>query len=412
MKTFEELYHEVTSSAVKGNMTKTLKKLKQEGYSDNQLACLLRPEECAPVFKFNKCGCSDGKCVASCLFQAITNNDGEIFIDKGKCVGCMKCVDSCEEGNIVITHDTLSVINILRQKKRAVFALIAPAYMGQFGKNITSGQVRTALKTIGFTGMVEVAIFADILTFKEALEFDHNIKNEDDYQLTSCCCPVWISMIRKKYPEIATHLSKSVSPMIAAGRIIKELYKDAYTVFIGPCLAKKSEAREEDVKGAVDYVLTFKELQDIFDGANIDISSLEGEEMEHSSYAGRIYAKAGGVSKAVTDTLSRIDEKKAKEIKTTCASGVKECMALLNDIEVGKREFNFFEGMGCKGGCIGGPKALKKEEETIEKIESYAEHSAYPTPLDNPYVIELLHRLGFENIPEFIEKSHILSREF
>ena len=92
---------------------------------------------------------------------------------------------------------------------------------------------------MGFQGLIEVAVFADILTLKEALEFDANIKKEQDYQLTSCCCPVWIAMIRKVYQELMPHVPGAVSPMVAAGRVVKKLHPEALTVFVGPCMAKK-----------------------------------------------------------------------------------------------------------------------------------------------------------------------------
>ncbi len=131
--------------------------------------------------------------------------------------------------------------------------------------------------------MVEVAVFADILTLKEALEFDEHINSNDDFQLTSCCCPVWIAMIRKIYHELIPHVPGAVSPMIAAGRAVKQIHPDAVTVFIGPCIAKKKEAREPDIADAVDYVLTFQEVQDIFDAAGIQPEELADNDREHSS---------------------------------------------------------------------------------------------------------------------------------
>lgn len=117
--------------------------------------------------------------------------------------------------------------------------MVAPAVAGQFGPNVTMGKLRTAFKRLGFTGMLEVAVFADILTLKEALEFDRNIQSEDQFQLTSCCCPMWIAMIKKLYHQLLPNVPGSVSPMIAGGRTVKALHPKAKTVFIGPCLAKK-----------------------------------------------------------------------------------------------------------------------------------------------------------------------------
>lgn len=128
----------------------------------------------------------------------------------------------------------------VRSEEKDVYALIAPAFVGQY-ENASPGQLRSALKAAGFKGMVEVAVFADILTLKEALEFDEHINSNDDFQLTSCCCPVWIAMIRKIYHELIPHVPGAVSPMIAAGRAVKQIHPDAVTVFIGPCIAKRKK---------------------------------------------------------------------------------------------------------------------------------------------------------------------------
>lgn len=192
----------------------------------------------------------------------------------------------------------LPALDAVKHAKGPVYALIAPAFLGQFSTVVTPGRLRSAFKLLGFTGMVEVALFADLLTLKEALEFDRNIHTETDFQLTSCCCPMWIGMIRKLYHELMPHVPGAVSPMIAAGRTVKKLHPDAVTIFVGPCIAKKAEAREADLAGAVDYVLTFQEMQDIFQAADIHPELLEESERDHSSRAGRIYARTGGVSEA------------------------------------------------------------------------------------------------------------------
>ena len=260
--------------------------------------------------------------------------------------------------------------------------------------------------------MVEVALFADILTLKEALEFDKNINSENDYQLTSCCCPIWIAMIRKIYNQLIPHVPGAVSPMIACGRTIKKLHPDSTTIFIGPCIAKKAEAREPDLVGAIDYVLTFQEIQDVFDFAGIDPTQMEETTKDHSSKGGRIYARTGGVSEAVYSTLKNINPDKKISIKTQQANGVKECKAMINSLINGETNANFFEGMGCIGGCVGGPKAIINKEKGKKHVDEYGNQAKYKTPINNPYVIELLHRLGFDNIDDFLEHSDIFIRNF
>ena len=183
------------------------------------------------------------------------------------CVGCEECIRRCREKNLTASRDILPALAAVRTGTAPVYAMIAPAFVSQFDRGVTPGRLRSAFKQLGFAGMVEVATFADILTLKEALEFDRNVQSEQDFQLTSCCCPMWIAMIRKIYHELMPHVPAAVSPMIACARTIKKLYPDARTVFIGPCIAKKSEAREPDLAGDVDFVLTFQEVRDIFDFA-------------------------------------------------------------------------------------------------------------------------------------------------
>lgn len=413
MKTFIELYKEITEGAMKEGLENKLKKLKNDDYDKHQLECLVHPEKQPPVWQIKECGCRDGKCIAACLFDAIKKDEqGKITINRELCTACAACVEACESNSLVLSRDTVSAIEALKEENAHVYAMLAPAFSGQFGDGVTIGKLRTALKKIGFFGVVEVAAFADILTLKEALEFDKNIKEEGDYRLASCCCPVWIALVRRKFANTLEHLTHTVSPMIAAGRVIKSVFPGAKTVFIGPCTAKKAEAKEKDVADAIDVVITFEELQNIFEAAGINPAEEAEEKSEHSSSAGRIYAKAGGVSRAVEMTLKRVRNESETKIKTHVACGVQDCRALLERIESEGTEYNFFEGMGCKGGCIGGPKVLQPSDETQKSVESYAAEAKFSTPIDNPYVIDLLYRLGFETVEDFLENCDILNRSF
>ncbi|MDZ4957127.1 iron hydrogenase, partial [Clostridium perfringens] len=145
-----------------------------------------------------------------------------------------------------------------------VIAAVAPAIMGQFGENVSMDQLRSAFIKIGFSDMVEVAFAADMLTIKEAVEFNRHVNEPNDLMITSCCCPIWVGMLKKIYKELVPDLSPSVSPMIATARVIKKLNPDAKVVFIGPCIAKKAEPKDPDLIGDIDFVLTFQELDNIF----------------------------------------------------------------------------------------------------------------------------------------------------
>lgn len=409
MKTFHQLYLDILNQEMQQGRT-----LDKE-YNPYHMDCLLHPERYAPVVFAKECEqCAyEQACQNSCIFDAFEEDaEGKIRINKDKCVGCGACVDVCKLENLIENKEILPVLQSIRKEQKEVYALVAPAFLGQFGEEVTAGKLRAAFKAMGFQGMIEVAVFADILTLKEALEFDANIKEIKDYHLTSCCCPVWIAMIRNIYHELLPHVPGSVSPMIAAGRVVKKLHPKAVTVFIGPCMAKKKEARELDIADAVDYVLTFQEVRDMFEAADIHPEKLGEDEKEHSSKGGRIYARAGGVSQAVKETVEQLNPQRKVQFRAEQADGVPACRAMIERLKNGDSDANFFEGMACNGGCVGGPKVMIDKDQAKENVRRYGEEAEYKTALENPYVMELLSRLGFQTIENFLENSDILTRTF
>ncbi|TQI66002.1 [Fe-Fe] hydrogenase large subunit C-terminal domain-containing protein [Clostridium sp. KNHs216] len=416
MTTFNELYERLVKASVENREPQELEKIREQEFDPHHLDCLLNPEKYAPVLRIGECECSSSEqapCEGKCLFDALYRDEkGNVQINKDLCVGCSECVESCQTKKLTASRDILPALAAVHEAKAPVYAMIAPAFISQFSKDVTPGKLRTAFKMLGFAGMVEVALFADILTLKEALEFNKNIVKETDFQLTSCCCPMWIAMIRKVYHELMPHVPGAVSPMVACGRAIKAIHPDALTVFIGPCIAKKAEAREPDISDSTDFVLTFQEIQDVFEFAKLDLAALPEDERDHSSRAGRIYARSGGVSEAVQRTSKRLSPDRKITVRAHQADGVPACKAMINDLLAGKIDANFLEGMGCVGGCVGGPKALIPREEGRENVNQYGQEAVYQTPIDNPYVIELLHRLGFDTVESLIEHSDIFTRKF
>lgn len=416
MKTFYSLYNKAIEAGVKNKIAEELRDPeKLVDYDPHHLDCLLNPDKHAPVIRLDDCPCSEEQkteCQKACMFNAIgRDKDGNIMISRKNCVGCGDCIEKCKE-NLTDRKEILPVLELLNDSEEPIYAMIAPAFISQFSEEVTPGKLRSAFKVLGFAGMIEVALFADILTLKEALEFDRSIITDEDFLLTSCCCPIWIAMIRKIYNKLVPHIPASVSPMVACGRSIKKLYPNAKTVFIGPCLAKKAEAKEEDIKDAVDYVLTFREVADIFEVAGIDPSKLGEDLRDHSSEAGRIYARTGGVSEAVQKTLNRLRPNRKIPLKAQQANGAVECKALLNEIRNGNINANFLEGMGCVGGCVGGPRIIIDKEKGRVHVNEYGKQAKHETPADNPYVIELLQKLGFETIDSLLEDDTMFTRKF
>ncbi len=416
MQNFNELYKRLAKAAVENKTQEELEKVRKSNFDPHQLDCLLHPDRYAPVWRIGECNCSEDEgteCKIKCLFNALYKDEkGNVEIKKELCTGCSDCIESCKAKKLIDSKDILPALEALHNAKGPVFAMIAPAFISQFSKQVTPGKLRSAFKQFGFTGMVEVALFAEILTLKEALEFDRTIVDEKDFLLTSCCCPMWIAMIRRLYNQFVPHVPGAVSPMVACGRSIKQLEPNSITVFIGPCIAKKAEAREADIADAVDFVLTFQEVKDIFDFANINPAEMEDDLRDHSSKAGRIYARTGGVSEALESTVKRMNSNRKISVKAQQANGVPACKEMLKSLKDGNITSNFLEGMGCIGGCVGGPKAILNREEGRENVNKYGDQAIYETPIDNPYVIDLLHRLGFDTVESLLEHNNIFTRHF
>ena len=242
--------------------------------------------------------------------------------------------------------------------------------------------------------MIETSLCADLITMKEAFEFNEHVKEASDFMITSCCCPVWIKLIENKFPELVEHISPSVSPMVASARVLKTFEQEAKVVFIGPCIAKKSEALLPDVKGAIDFVLTFQELSAIFQAAEIEPAKELDIEKPQASWSGRIYGRTGGVSEAVGSTLTKLVPRRAQKFTPITVDGIPECQKMLEQIKSGHLTANFVEGMACKGGCVGGPGRLIPPTSAKEYVDNYGAIALSHTPVENPQVYAILNRLG------------------
>ncbi|MPM08248.1 hypothetical protein SDC9_54560 [bioreactor metagenome] len=356
------------------------------------------------------------KCQSSCPFDAISYDDSNksTYINYDLCVGCGLCIDSCKDGKFLDKIDFLPILDLLKNNK-TVIAAVAPAIIGQFGENVTMDQLRAAFIKIGFSDMIEVAFAADMITIKEAVEFNHHVNGPNDLMITSCCCPMWVGMLKKVYKELVPDLSPSVSPMVGAGRVIKKLNPHAKVVFIGPCIAKKAEAKEPDLSKDIDFVLTFQELDNIFKSLEIEPDKLQGiPSKDYASRGGRLYARTGGVSIAVGEAVAELYPKKSQLFKSVKAEGVRECKEVLNKALSGEIEANFIEGMGCVGGCVGGPKALIPKEQGKIAVDTFAYNSPIKIATHSDTMDTVLEKLSIHSLKDFEDdsKTEIFHRDF
>lgn len=350
-------------------------------------------------------------CEHTCKYEAQVYHRGKgPIIENDKCLSCGRCVTSCDFGALADKIEFIPLIELLQDDDVDVYAAVAPAIVGQFGDKVSMGQLRTGLKIMGFKDMVEVAMFADILTIREAFEFNNLVNSEKDFFLTSCCCPVWLNLTRKNYPEIFNYMSLSVSPMIAAGRFMKRLHKNARVVFISPCIAKKAEAKEPELIGAVDFVLLFPELKEIFEALEINLEEICGEDKDQASFGGRIYARTGGVSFSVKSVVNRIAPQRVVKLKAKKVDSVKECNEILEKLANHEDiNANFIEGMGCEGGCVGGPRTMMDKDRAASMVNEFGEESFIMTPFDNLNIMKIMSRLGLKRIEDIMENEEVTS---
>ena len=340
--------------------------------------------QCAKVCPFFAIVNRKRPCQSACKVKAIKiNDDNAAAIDNNKCTQCGACVYQCPFGAITEKSYMLDAINLIKKSDEntnyKVYALVAPSISSQF-TYAKLGQVITGLKKLGFFTVVEAALGADMVAMAEAKEL-----SEKEF-LTSSCCPAFVSYIKSAFPALVPHISHNLSPMAMLGKYIKETTKGAKVVFIGPCIAKKAEAQLESVKPYVDAVLTFEELQALFDSKDMDITTLEEDVLDNASYYGRIFARSGGLSDAVGQALK--EQNIDFTVKPAICDGIDACKVALLKKSKNVLDANFIEGMACVGGCIGGAGCLTHGEKNKAEVDKYGKEALEKTITDAVSVLK------------------------
>ena len=339
---------------------------------------------CAKVCPYTAIVSHKRPCENACKVKAISMNEQKAAeINNSKCIQCGACVYQCPFGAIMDKSYMVNVIDLLKKSdnnnKYKVYAIVAPSISSQF-TYAKLGQVITGLKELGFHTVVEAALGADMVAQAESREL-----SEKGF-LTSSCCPAFVAYIKQAYPDLVPYISHNLSPMAALAKYIKDNTPNAKVVFIGPCTAKKAEAQLESVKPYVDTVLTFEELQALFDSRDVDITTLEEDVLDNASYFGRIFARSGGLSDAVAQAMR--EQGIVFDLKALPCDGIEACRTALLKKSKGVLDANFIEGMACIGGCIGGAGCLTHGEKNKTEVDKYGREAYEKTISDAVKVLK------------------------
>ena len=334
--------------------------------------------KCAQACPYSAIIAQKRPCIKSCKPKALSirKEDDKAVIDNDKCISCGACVVSCPFGAITDRSLVLDIIDMLKQSednsKYRVYAVIAPAIVGQcrFGR---IEQVVTAIKRLGFHQVVEAALGADITLYTEAREFQRKATESDNPVMTTSCCPAFVRFIETNFPEFKDAISTSPSPMITTARLIKRSDPTAKVVFIGPCAAKKFEYTLNKTNGMIDSVMSFEELQAFLDARGIDTTQCEDTHLDNASFYGRIFAKSGGIAQGVAHVAEKLG---LEGVNPLVMNGIDQCRQHLALLRAKKETANFFEGMACDGGCVGGPLSITRSPKNVFDVDKYGNSAA------------------------------------
>ncbi len=328
--------------------------------------------KCASACPYSAIIAQKRPCIKSCKVKAISiNEEDKAVIDNNKCIACGACIVSCPFGAISDKSLVLDIIKILKESENNTryrcYAVIAPAIVSQcrFGR---IEQVVTAIKKLGFHQVVEAALGADITLYNEAHEFKEKAETTENPVMTTSCCPAFVRFVETNFPELKDAISSSVSPMVMTARLIKHSDPTAKVVFIGPCAAKKMEYTLEKTGGMIDSVMSFEELQAFVDARGIDTTQCEDTILDNASFYGRIFAKSGGLALGVADVAKSLG---VEGVRPCVMNGIDQCRQHLTLLRAKKETANFFEGMACDGGCVGGPLSITRSPRNVFDVDKY-----------------------------------------
>jgi iron only hydrogenase large subunit-like protein len=288
------------------------------------------------------------KCLRQCPVKAIKVEAGRAAVIPEACIACGRCVEVCPVGAKRIRDDLGRVKHMLAGREKVLVSL-APSWPTAFPDVEPAALVR-ALKKLGFAGVSETALGAELVNKAVSYLFE-----TDPQPLTvSSACPVAVDFIRKYIPDMTDVITPVVSPMLAHGKMLHEKYGAAIgVVFIGPCIAKKTES--DEFGDTIETALTFKDLRGWFEAEKLTpppgvLEGVDAEFLPHAAGDGALYPMIGGMNETIRPMLGKT------KVRLLSVAGLDNIRSALDGFR--RRpptEPVFLELLACSGGCIGGP---------------------------------------------------------
>ena len=296
------------------------------------------------------------KCIRNCPVKAISFVDNHAHILPDECILCGQCYVVCPQDAKVIRSDVDKVKAAIRSGRRVV-ASIAPSFMAEFRVGGIEDMEET-LSRLGFSSAEETAIGAELVS----REYERLMREKRQSIIISSCCPSINLLIQKYYPDMLPCLAPVLTPMQAHCKKIREGDPDAFTVFIGPCIAKKAEGDNFDY---TDVVLTFDELRQWLKEADIEPVKRD-RPPESNGKRARLYPISGGLLKTLDPD---------PDYRYVMVDGIEGCRSALEELRTGAFHDMFVEMNACDGCCLNGP-CIREHRETrlrgTMRIDSYA----------------------------------------
>lgn len=304
------------------------------------------------VLRFQKTNCKDCyKCIRRCAVKAIAVRDHHTEVLPEDCVLCGRCVLACPQHANQARWDIQPVRDLLNDPHKKVYAMVAPSFSFQYGPD-EFGPLRRQLKVLGFDDAFESAEGACLVK----RQYENLVKNRWNDVILTSCCPSMVLLVERYFPSLIPLLAPVLTPMQAEAKLLRRRFgKDAAIVYIGSCIAAKSEC--DETPGLTDYALTYDELNALFISNKLPVDLHGAMCSPEPRRRSRSFPLPGGVVGCMDQDSS---------YSYLHVDGLENCIAALKEVEGGRLHNCFIELRACTGSCAGGPKMSADARNRLE----------------------------------------------